>query len=555
MIAYFDCFSGIAGDMLLGALLDCGVPLDKLREELKSLPVEGWELEATPVLKSGIHALKVHITLHGRSDADELAQIEAHRHAHAHTHEPHHEHAHHGHSHEETHRHQHAHEHEHEHEHHHAHEHEHEHTHVQEHMHEHAHPHEHGRSMAEIRELIQQSTLSDRVKQMSLDVFWRIAQVEAKMHHTTPEEIHFHEIGGLDSMLDIIGACWCLDYLEVEEIHCSPLPHSTGFVNCAHGRMPVPAPATQELLVGVPMIPTDIRGEMVTPTGAGLVAVLAQKFGPMPAMTPRHSGFGAGTKDWPDRPNMLRVVIGEKAGASLTQASSGSAPTAAHHDLPVQSTLAAELGQSAQLAGLEWRALAVVECNIDDMNPEFFSLVMERLFESGALDVWVQPLQMKKNRPAWLLSALADKSALDGVIATILRETSTLGVRVQQVLRAALPRDSQSVETPFGAVRVKFARWKQGSVLRAAPEWADVEQRARQHNVPAREVYQAAIAAAHGYHTHDSHAHDSHAHDSHDAHSHESHESDSHGVHETQARGHVEHHEHHEHEHGHPHRH
>lgn len=477
MIAYFDCFSGIAGDMLLGALLDCGVPRDKLRDELKSLPVEGWQLEATPVLKSGIHALKVHITLHGQSDADELAHIEAHRqgHDHEHHHEPHHGH----------------------------------------------HTHEHGRSMAEIREVIAQSTLNARVKQMSLDVFWRIAEVEAKMHHTTPNEIHFHEIGGVDSLLDIIGACWCLDYLGVDEIHCSPLPHSTGFVNCAHGRMPVPAPATQELLIGVPMTPTDIRGEMVTPTGAGLVAVLAQKFGPMPAMTPRFSGFGAGTKDWPDRPNMLRVVIGEKMEAASAQPSPTVMPSVERSEAAGQSTLAAELGQSAQLAGLEWRELAVVECNIDDMNPEFFSLVMERLFESGALDVWVQPLQMKKNRPGWLLSALSDRGPLDGIIATILRETTTLGVRVQPVLRAALPRDSQSVETPFGSVRVKFARWSEGHVVRAAPEWADVEKQARENHVSAREVYQAAIAAAHGYHVYDHSAHDSHHHEH--AHEHEEH--------------------------------
>lgn len=369
--------------------------------------------------------------------------------------------------------------------------------------------------MAEIRELIAQSTLSARVKEMSLSVFWRIAEVEAKMHHTTPDEIHFHEIGGVDSLLDIVGACWCLDYLGVEEIHCSPLPHSTGFVNCAHGRMPVPAPATQELLIGVPMTPTDLRGEMVTPTGAGLVSVLAQKFGPMPAMTPRHSGFGAGTKDWPDRPNMLRVIIGDKIDATISQPAS----IAQRSEMTAQSTLAVELSQSVKLAGLEWRELAVVECNIDDMNPEFFSLVMERLFASGALDVWVQPLQMKKNRPGWLLGALADREALDGVIATILQETTTLGVRVQEVLRAALPRDSRSVETPFGPVRVKSTHWHEGNVSRAAPEWADVEKQAREHSVSAREVYQAAVAGAQGYHTHDSHSHDHHNHQ-HEEHSH-----------------------------------
>jgi uncharacterized protein (TIGR00299 family) protein len=468
-IAYFDCFSGVAGDMALGALLDAGVPLEELRTGLSSLPVEGWNIETTPMLKSGIHGLKVRITQHGVSDAEELAQ---HTNGHQHVHDE----SQNGHAH---------HDHEHSHDHHH---HEHKHSHDNEdHHHEHSHEHHHhehvhGRTMAEIRDIIEASELPPRVKQASLAVFWRIAEIEAKMHHSTPEAIHFHEIGGLDSMLDIIGVCWCLDYLGVEAVYCSPLPSSTGWVDCAHGRMPIPAPATQELLVGVPMVATEIRGELVTPTGAGLMKVLATSFGPMPTMTPERTGFGAGTKDWPDRPNLVRVVVGElgeNAGAATVSAT------------PSQSTLQ----HDEQLSGLQWSTLQVLECNIDDMNPEFFGIVIDKLLALGALDVWIQPLQMKKNRPAWLLGALCAPEQTAAVLRSILRETTTLGVRVQDVQRASLPREHGAVETSFGPVRVKLAGWAQGHVLRATPEYDDVERLSRELDVPARDIYQAALAA------------------------------------------------------------
>jgi uncharacterized protein (TIGR00299 family) protein len=484
-IAYFDCFAGIAGDMALGALLDCGAPLDELKATLSTLELGDWDIEATPVLKSGIHALKVRITHQGEDDAQELQRVRQAHHEHHHHHE-------HGHTHEHSHDHEHDHSHG-------AHDHSHEHEHSHDPGHSHSHGH-HGRSMAEIRALIESSELSASVKQRALGVFGRVAEVEAQMHHSTPEEIHFHEIGGVDSIVDIVGVSWCLEWLGVERVVFSPLPYSTGWVDCAHGRMPVPAPATQVLLQGIPVIPTPIEGEMVTPTGAGLAAVLGESFGPMPAMTPRRIGSGAGTKNWPDRPNMLRVVVGDTLEIAVPSSSPEVSPVRMGGSAQDLSSLRAlvssqDEGSLQAVEGLEWKDLAVVECNIDDMNPELFSAVMERLFEVGALDVWVQPLGMKKNRPAWLLGALCEPVATSAIVASVLRETTSLGVRVQPVLRAALPREVREVATEHGPVRVKIARWSEGGVLRAVPEWDDVERLARELDLPAREVYEAALLA------------------------------------------------------------
>lgn len=320
--------------------------------------------------------------------------------------------------------------------------------------------------MAEIRGVINASALSDKVKATSLAIFEKIAAAEAEMHHTTVEDVHFHEIGGVDSLLDICGVAWCLEYLGVDEIYCSALPLSSGFVDCAHGRMPVPAPATLKILKGVPMVATELKGEMVTPTGAAIVAVLAKSFGAPPGLKPQAVGHGAGKKRWPDRPNMLRAILGEaEASQKITD-------------------------------GLEWRTLNVIECNVDDMNPELWDYVMARLFGAGALDVWLQHAQMKKNRPGIIGSVLCPPEARDAVIATLLRETTTLGVRVQTVERAALPREMSTVDTPFGAVRVKIANWPEGGLWRAIPEYDDVLSLAVQSNVAAREVYEAASRAA-----------------------------------------------------------
>ncbi len=434
-IAYFDCFSGIAGDMALAALLDCGAPLDGLKADLASLAVEGWDIRADDVLRLGIHGVKVTITQHGQSDAEELASAQQHSREHAHDHHDHER----GHSHGDDHSHG--------------------------HHHGHAH-HHHGRSMAEVRALIEGSALNANVKSKALKIFGEIARAEAKMHDSTPEEVHFHEIGGLDSLLDIVGVAWCLDYLGIEQIYASALPMSRGFVECAHGTMPVPAPATLEILRGAPWTPTDITGELVTPTGAGILAALCQGYGVAPAMTMDTIGLGAGTKIvWGERPNLLRVAIGTTT-------------------------------ESPKLAGLEWQTLSLLETNIDDMNPQLWEAVFDALFEAGALDVWTTPIAMKKGRPAQLLSTLTTTQTRDAVLSAILRHTTTLGVRVQTVERAAMPRSMATVATPWGEVRVKVAEWAQGEVKRAHPEWEDVKARALEGKVSAREVYVVAVAAA-----------------------------------------------------------
>ncbi len=420
-IAYFDCFCGIAGDMALAALLDCGAPLAELKQDLASLAVEDWDIRADDVLRSGIHGVKVTITQNGQSDADELAAAHEHHHAHEHSHEG-------------------------------------------EHSHEHRH-HHHGRSMAEIRALIENSELKPRVQRDALAIFEKIAVAEAKMHHASPDEVHFHEIGGLDSLLDIVGVAWCLDYLGIEKIYASPLPLSSGFVMCAHGRMPVPAPATLEILKGAPWETTEIRGELVTPTGAAILAALCQSFGPAPAMTMSAIGQGAGTKEFAERPNLLRVSIGESS-------------------------------ESGALQGLDWASLALLETNVDDLNPQLWEAVFEALFEAGALDVWTEPIAMKKGRPAQKLCVLCEPGARDGVLSAILRQTSTLGVRVQTVQRAAMQREMKTAQTPFGAVKIKVAHWDEGGVRRGHPEWEDVKARAQERGVAAREVYQAALLAA-----------------------------------------------------------
>lgn len=496
-IAYLDCFAGIAGDMTLAALLDCGVPLEALREGLSSLPVEGWDIAAQPVLKSGIHGNSVSISLHGVTDDEELQAAHAsnghaehgHEHSHAHEHSDHE----HSHSHDHAHANVHAGEHSHEHhahdEHGHSH---HDHGHDHEHHH-HAHEHHHGRSMAEIRDIIQSSGLSERVKQNSLAVFEAIARVEAQMHHSTPEEVHFHEIGGVDSLIDICGVAWCLEYLGVQEVYCSALPYSTGYVDCAHGRMPVPAPATLELLKGAPMIPTEIRGEMITPTGAGIVAALARGFGAPPAMTVQKVGAGAGKKDWPDRPNLLRVVIGERMESQASYGEHSQPATS----LQGQTTSTRSEAQAVENAGLQWQTMSLLETNVDDMNPELWDFVFARLFEAGAVDVWLQPVQMKKNRPASLLGALCESTKQEAVVAALLRETTTLGVRISTVRRAALSREMREVQTAWGNVRVKVARWPEHDLLRAAPEYEDVKRLASEHSVTAREVYTAAVQVAH----------------------------------------------------------
>ncbi|RYX85669.1 nickel pincer cofactor biosynthesis protein LarC [bacterium] len=475
-IAYFDCFSGIAGDMALAALLDAGAPLEELKAALGSLPIEGWDIESEAVLRSGIHAQSVSISLHGQTDDEELEAVTAHKAAHAQHHHEHgdddhhhgdeghdHSHSHDDHNHDHAHDDHHGHSHPHAHDGH-SHDHPHDHPHDHHHEHSHDHPHHHGRSMREIREIIEASELSERVKRDALAIFEKIAVAEAFLHHSTPDDVHFHEIGGIDSLLDIVGVAWCLEWLGIDAIYASALPMSGGFVDCAHGRMPVPAPATLEMLKGVPWTPTDVRGELVTPTGAGILAALCQGYGTAPAMTLESIGLGAGKKQLPDRPNILRVSIGESSAESAIE-------------------------------GLEWKTLSQFEANVDDLNPQVWELVFERLFEAGALDVWLVPIHMKKGRPALLLGVLCEQSQENNVLKTILRETTTLGVRRNRVERAALSREMVNVETIFGSIRVKIALNPALNLWRAQPEWEDVKSAAKRAGVSAREVHEVALRA------------------------------------------------------------
>lgn len=477
-VAYLDCIGGISGDMALGALLDAGVDAELLIEGLKTLALPPWDLEIGRTAKHGIAAARVEVLVHGEAAAAApllrlpptdapLAGSEGHVHSHAH------EHTHtHGHVTPPSAVHEHSHTHEHRHEHTHAHEHEHHHEPAREHAHEHSHGHdgaEHDhtgtRTFAEVAAVIRSSGLPEPVKEHAERVYRRLAAAEAAVHGTTLDRVHFHEVGAVDSIVDVVGAVYALHLLGVERVVCSPLPSGHGFVRCAHGRMPVPPPATMELLKGCPVRRVDVEGEMVTPTGAALASCLAAEFGDLPEFVVREVGYGAGRKDFPI-PNLLRVVIGESADES-----------------------AGGEGQA------EPRRVTLIEANLDDQSPQLFEAVMEALFAAGALDVWFTPIQMKKNRPAQTLSVLCDPAKREELARILFRETTTLGVRYSEWNRECLEREWLPVETAYGTVRVKVAR-QDGELRTAAPEYEDCRLRAAEAQVPVKMVQAAAAAAA-----------------------------------------------------------
>lgn len=386
-IAYFDCFSGVSGDMALGALLACGADEAAFRQALAGLAVPGYELKIGRVTRGGIAATDVDVVLVEREQG-------------------------------------------------------------------------HGRHLADIAALLERSTLSDAVRQKALAVFGRLADAEAVIHGTTPEEIHFHEVGAVDAIVDIVGVCLLLEMLGIEQVSLSALPCGHGTITCAHGVLPVPAPATLELLAGFPVYPVDVRGELVTPTGAALLTTLAGpgQAGSMPAMRVQTSGFGAGKKQFsPDRPNLLRVVVGE------TEESTDKTP----------------------------QTVAVLETNIDDQNPEGFDLLMERLFAAGALDVFFAPVQMKKNRPATLVTVLCTLEKTEELAAVLFREGGTFGIRIRQQKRLTLTRSWETVTTEYGPIQVKVGTW-QGEEMAVSPEYEDCKRAAVEHGIPLRFVYDAA---------------------------------------------------------------
>ena len=354
------------------------------------------------------------------------------------------------------------------------------------HDHDHGHSHSHRRGFTEIKEIIEQGGLSERVKRDSIAIFTKLGEAEAKIHDKSIDEIHFHEVGAVDAIVDIVGACICLELLGIDKVYCSPMPTFTGTVEIGHGTFPLPAPATVEILKGAPWRELGIEGEIVTPTGAAIVATLAEGFGPMPAMSVESIGYGAGKRDF-GIPNVLRVVVGEAAapfGPFDTTAPQSTQGLRAPLDAPA--TQGERLGEALEVA--------VIETNIDDLSPQVYEVVMERLFEAGALDVYLTPIQMKKNRPATLLSVICEPGLIETLSAIIFEETTSIGIRIDTRRRVCLEREIISVDTDFGPIRVKVAR-KDGEIANIAPEYDDCRAAAAKHCTPVKRVRDAAVVA------------------------------------------------------------
>lgn len=314
------------------------------------------------------------------------------------------------------------------------------------------------RSLRDIERIIDSSSLGGRVKELSKKVFGLLAQAEAKIHGLGINEVHFHEVGALDSILDIVGSVIGLELLGVERVYSSPVRLGSGTVKAAHGILPVPAPATAELLKGVPSRPIDVEGEVTTPTGAAILATLSSGFGAMPRLTIERIGYGAGTKEFPNLPNLLRVFIGESS----------------EYD-------------GRGLEGYDTDTVKLIETNIDDLSPEIYDYLMDRLLECGALDVYLTPIGMKKNRPGTKLSLLAPPERLGELAGIIFRETTTIGLRISDMERLKLRREMAEVETPYGRVRVKISRVGDGATIK--PEYEDCKRIAKDKGIPLRDVY------------------------------------------------------------------
>jgi uncharacterized protein (TIGR00299 family) protein len=436
---YLDIFSGISGDMFIGALLDLGVDFHQFERELKKLGLEDYHLHVSRQQRSSISGTKFDV--HTDSEHHHGHQFAHHAHGHEHEHE-------------------HSHEHEHEHSHH-------EHDHGDE-DHEHPHgakeEHSHGRTFAEIKKLILRSPLSEWVKQKSVAVFQRIAVAEGKIHGQPTEQVHFHEVGAIDSIVDIVGACVALELLDRPRLLSAPVTEGSGWIDCAHGRFPIPAPATVEILVGraIPITQCAEPHELVTPTGAALLAELVQSFGPMQDFAPAKIGYGLGTRENKTRPNVLRAILGETKETTP-------------HDWEIDT-------------------IAVLETNLDDISGEILGAFVDRAMAAGALDVFYTPIQMKKNRPGVLLSILCSDSDAERFTEMVLRETSAFGVRRYRAERRKLPREVVHVTTPLGEVAVKLGRLN-GRVIQAAPEFESCRTLAERQRVPLKQVYEAAVQA------------------------------------------------------------
>ncbi len=382
--AYFDCFSGISGDMTLGALVDAGVDINTLRTELQKLGVSGYEITSEKVTRSGIAATKVRVDIHHLT-------------------------------------------------------------------------HEH-RHLSDILSIISSSSLSGPVKQKSGLIFNRLAEAEAKIHGTTLEDIHFHEVGAVDSIVDIVGSVIGLELLGISQIITSAINVGSGTVKTSHGILPIPAPATAEMLRGIPFYESSTKFELTTPTGAAIISTLGTSFGRMPAMNIERIAYGAGDQDFPGMPNVLRIMVGESA------------------------------------ASWEEDMSVVIETNIDDMNPQIYDYVAEKLMRQGAQDVYFTPITMKKGRPAVLLSVLTDKEKVDEMLDILFHETTSIGVRLQDVHRKKLLREITEVNTSYGKIRLKVS--KQGNeVFTVTPEYEDCKKIAESRQLPLKQIMEEAKKA------------------------------------------------------------
>jgi pyridinium-3,5-bisthiocarboxylic acid mononucleotide nickel chelatase len=479
-IAYLECFSGMSGDMFLGALVDAGVPARVLEEAVAALGV-GARLEISRVLRSGISATKVDVWVDGEKDLPREEYWERREHSQKHSH------AHHSHSHDDQHEHAHTGD---------LHSlpgessraepalslpegvpvphdpvpHEHESARASRplpHEHQHSHGHSHGRGLTEIREIISAAAISAEAKKTAIAIFEALGAAEAKIHDTSVESVHFHEVGAVDALVDIVCAAVGAEALGVDKIICSSLNVGGGMVKCAHGTFPVPAPATVELLKNAPVYSSGLQAELVTPTGAAIVKTLASRFASFPEMKIEKSGYGAGSRDFPGHPNVVRLVIGEAAASASLAAKTAS------------------------------ETITVLEANLDDLNPQVFGYVMDRLLEEGALDAFGMPVQMKKSRPGALLTVLCKPEDAGKLTQLIFTETTTLGVRRREEVRQTLARRWENVRTQWGEVRIKIASMN-GTVTNFAPEYEDCRRIAAEHHVPLKQVMGEAVEAYRG---------------------------------------------------------
>lgn len=378
-IAYFDCFSGISGDMILGSLIDLGLDIEYLKNEFKKINISGYEINAEKIKKRDISCIKVNITVKDKQKH---------------------------------------------------------------------------RSLKEINALIDKSELNPEVKKKSKDIFLKLAKAESKVHNIDIDKIHFHEIGAIDSILDIIGAVIGLDKLNLKKIYCSTIPVGRGFVKSAHGKLPIPAPATSELLKGIPTYSTKVEGELVTPTGAAIISSLTESFGEMPLIQIEKIGYGAGKSDF-DHPNLLRIFVGES------------------------------------LENYDTDVVNVIEVNIDDMNPEYYEVVFEKLLKNGALDVYLTNIQMKKNRPGIKLSIITPLEITNQLTDIIFNETTTFGIRIYKTHRKKLLVEKVKVKTKYGEITIKIGKTKDEIKL-ISPEYEDCKKLAQENNVSLKEIYELA---------------------------------------------------------------